>query len=102
MANSLTIRPGTGVAAFCWTFIFRGGPVFALQLESMLGPGHQHNGLLSVWKFVGTEDEAAEAEQTLKETFEGLRVERYTEVEDPEAEKERQRRFFGGDPDSGD
>lgn len=103
MESRLTICAGSGIAAYCWTFIFRGGPKFVLRLNNHLGPGHDHNGVLTVWKFVGTEEEAAEAEALLRANFEGLRIERYTDEDDPEAERERQRRLFGfGGEESGE
>ena len=101
MAKSLTVRAGSTVGTVhVWTFEFRGGPVFSLRLHERLNPSHEHNGRMSIWKFVGTEEESADAEKVLSETFEGLRVKRWTEVDDPAADRERQRRL-GRDPEAG-
>lgn len=100
MAQSLSVRAGSSVASRVWTFIFRGGESFALALEGKLGPGHEHDGGMSLWKFVGTEGEAQEAEDTIRRGNPDLRIERLTEGEDDEMLAERRRRL-GLDPAGG-
>lgn len=68
-----------------WTFIIVGGREMHLQLApGRLGPGHDHNGRWSVWKMVGTEEEARAAESLLTGPLVGARVILTTEIEDEE------------------
>lgn len=64
-----------------WTFIIRGGQPLSLRLQR-LGPGHEHNGRHSVWKLVGTAEEAVAAEALLTGPLVGAQVIRTTEEED--------------------
>lgn len=68
----------------CWTFVFRGGSSFSLALSGPLGPGHDHDGRLTIWKFVGTKEQALEVEKEILREVPGLRIDKHTEVEDDE------------------
>jgi len=67
-----------------WTFIIRGGQAFNLKVTDRLGPGLTHDGNLTVWKMVGTEEEAVSVEGVVTGPLIGARVVRHTEVEDEE------------------
>ena len=67
-----------------WTFIIRGGDPFELKVKATLGPALNHIGPLTVWKMMGTEEEAASIESMVTGPLIGARVERHTEIENPE------------------
>jgi len=78
-----------------WTFIIRGGDPFDLKLKGKLGPALNHDGAMTVWKMVGTEEEAASVESMII-TLIKARVNRHTEVETDEMLAIRAQRL-GGD-----
>ena len=82
----------------CWTFILRGGHTFSLMMDGRLGPGHDHDGRMTIWKFVGTADEADEVESTLLREIPELRIEKHTEIEDDEMLALRRERLGQGPP----
>jgi hypothetical protein len=67
-----------------WTFLIRGGEPFDLKIKNNLSPALNHDGRMTLWKMVGTDDEAASVEAWVKGPLIGARVERHTEVEDAE------------------
>jgi len=80
-----------------WTFIIRGGNPFSLRIEGRLNPGLTHDGLMTMWKMVGTAEEAASVEDAITGPLFGARVERHTEVEDDEMLAIRNERLGRGD-----
>ncbi len=66
-----------------WTFCIRGGEPFRLGLTDKIGPVLDHDGSMTIWKMVGTAEEA-ESVESMVTTLIGARVERHTEVEDAE------------------
>lgn len=72
-----------------WTFIIRGGEPFQLKLTTKIGPSLVHVGGTSIWKMVGTEEEAQSVETLITGPTVGARVERHTEEEDAEMLKAR-------------
>lgn len=87
-------RPGVP-GSLIWTFIIRGGEPFDLTVKGKLGPALNHDGTLTVWKMLGTEEEAASVESMIVGPLIGARVERHTEVEDDEMLAIRQARLTG-------
>ena len=96
MASSIQVpcKPSS-LNRVCWTFIFRGGRAFTLLVpEGYIGSGHDHDGRgMSIWKFMGTTDEADVVEQMLEDSIEGLRIEKTTEIENDEMKAIRQERL---------
>ena len=98
MAKSLQVpRVQGGLNPVCWTFIFRGGVPFTLSFgEGYVGPGHDHNGKMSLWKFMGTSVDADVVETAFRDAFPELRIERHTEVENDEMRAIRRERLGHG------
>ena len=71
-----------------WTFIIRGGEPFQMKLAK-LGPKLEHGGGMTVWKMMGTEEEAQSVEALIVGPTIGARVNRHTEKEDAEMVKAR-------------
>jgi len=69
-----------------WTLIIEGGQSMQLQLHGKIGPGHEHNGQLSVWKMVGTADEAEAAKALFIGPLVKAKVTVLTEGDDDEVE----------------
>jgi len=68
-------------SSMIWTFVIRGGEPFELKVTGKLGPVLNHGGAMTVWKMVGTEEEAASIESMVIGPLIGARVERHTEIE---------------------
>jgi len=67
-----------------WTFVIRDGQTFDLVLNEKLGPPLNHDGLLTIWKMVGTKSEADSVLEMVTGPLIGARVVRHTEVETEE------------------
>jgi hypothetical protein len=67
-----------------WTFIIRGGEPFQIKLKHQIGPVLDHDGLMTIWKMLGTAKEAESVEGMVTGPLIGARVQRYTEVESEE------------------
>lgn len=66
-----------------WTFIIRGGQPFKLKLADKIGPLLDHDGRRTIWKMMGTEEEAASVEAMMASgTLIGARVERHTDEDE--------------------
>ena len=78
-----------------WTFIIKGGQPATIRLRDRLGPALEHEGRTSIWKMMGTEDEAAAVEQFFTGPLVGASVQRHTETEDDEMLAIRQERLTG-------
>ena len=74
-----------------WTFIIRGGGPFTLCLNGKFGPGLNHDGSMTIWKMVGTEEEAESFIEMVTGPLIGARVEHHTEVENEEMQAIRRR-----------
>ena len=64
-----------------WTFLIRGGEPFDIRVAGKLGPPLIHRGKMTLWKMVGTEEEADSLESIISGPLIKARVERHTEVE---------------------
>ena len=62
-----------------------------LDLHGRIGPGHDHNGQLSVWKMMGTAEEAEAARVLFTGPLVGASVQVLTETEDDEMAEIRRR-----------
>jgi len=72
-----------------WTFEIRGGSSFLLEPKAgSLTPVLHHEGKRTLWKMVGTEEQAQQVEAAIRDVP-GCRVERFTEEQTPEQERER-------------
>lgn len=76
-----------------WTFIIRGGEPFDLKLKDNMGPVLNHVGKRTIWKMVGTEEQAVSIEEMVKGPLIGARVERFTDVESSEEREIRLQRI---------
>ena len=76
-----------------WTFIIRDGHPFDLKLNEKLGPPLNHDGQMTLWKMVGTEEEADSVREMVTGPLIGARVARHTEVETPEMLSIRHKRL---------
>jgi len=83
MAESSIEGDGQGGVAV-WTFAIRRGKPFDLKLNEKLGPPLSHDGLVTVWKMVGTKEEADAVRDMVTGPLIGAKVNIYTEVETPE------------------
>jgi len=81
-----------------WTFIIKGGQPCTIDIKGRLGPSCDHTGGTTVWKIVGTDEEAAAVEELFRGPLVGASVQRHTEEENDEMLAERQQRL-GGLPD---
>lgn len=79
---------------YCWTVIFKGGSEFNLALNG--GPGHSHDGGLSLWKFVGSREHLDILCAELAREDPSLNITVLDDVDDSEVEDERERRLKGG------
>lgn len=91
MAGSSSTSDST-VVTKVWTFIIRGGEPFDLSAKAK-GPGLQHDGLMTIWKMVGTKAEADSVQALITGPFVGARVERHTESQSPEMQVIRDERL---------
>lgn len=102
MAEEGTHGDPPGLIKRVWTFEIRGGSSFRLDVQSnpsllhgcdlatwRIEPG------LSLWKMVGTVEQADAVEAAIREA--GARVRRYTEEQTPEQEAERLRLLGRGE-----
>lgn len=74
-----------------WTLIIRGGHVMRLQLHGKVGPGHEHNGRMSVWKMTGTAEEVEAAKALFTGPLVQAQVTVLTEGDDDAVEALRHR-----------
>lgn len=73
----------SGVAV--WTFIIRGGDPFDLNItKKLMAPPLNHDGVMTLWKMVGTKEDADSVQEMVMGPLIGARVTRHTEVETPE------------------
>lgn len=72
-----------------WTFVIRGGQPFRLGLSERIGPVLDHDGKHTIWKMVGTAEEAESVKGMVSGALIGARVVYHTEEETPEMAKAR-------------
>jgi hypothetical protein len=65
-----------------WTFCIVGGSSFTLSVPG--NPSLDHNGRSTLWKFVGTKDQAAQAECLINHSTDAISVTVYAETETTE------------------
>lgn len=79
-----------------WTFVLEGGQPMQLRLQGLVGPGLDHKGQRSLWKMVGTAEEAEAAKALFSGPLVQAKVTLYTEGDDDEVEALRHQ----GEPDA--
>lgn len=70
-----------------WTFVIKGGKPIEITLPGTRGPGLRYEGRTTIWKMVGTEEQAVAMESLLKGPLVEARVERFTETAETETQE---------------